>query len=152
MTTLTMQEHAEQLAKAFDVRLIVHSALKPHEACAIPHLRVVLAAPIVEHLTYAVVLHELGHLVAPVGALTDRPRTAKVQQAEEDAAWHWARHHALEWTPEMEALARYAEATYQTPEPVAPRQAPVAPPPAPVAPKPKQPERIDWTKWERRTK
>ena len=141
----TFQAHARELARAFNARLIESDQLKPEEALALPPLRVVLCAPITERLTYAVALHELGHLAAPLGALRAvvAGNRENLRRDEEDAAWAWARHHALEWTPEMEALAQWAEATYhQTP----PAAAPADPAPAPDSPKPVG-QQIDWSEW-----
>jgi hypothetical protein len=140
---MKLQKHAYELAAWIKVRLIESDQLRPEEACAIPHLRVVLTGPITERLTYAVVLHELGHFGAATGVFEDRPRTLNVMRDEEHAAWAWARHYALEWTEDMEALAQWAENTYLA-EPAA------APPrPAPAAPKPKK-QQIDWNEWEKR--
>jgi hypothetical protein len=138
---LTLQEHARQLAKAFDVRLIESDQLKPDEAMAVPFKRIVLAAPVMEETTYAVVLHEIGHLAAAAGVLIGEARTLTIRRIEEDAAWNWARHYALEWTPLMESIARMCEATYeQAVEPPA-RPVPAMPPAAP----PFKP--IDWEEW-----
>ena len=137
-TALELRAHALQLAKAFDVRLIQSAQLKPDEALGITGLRVALCTAIVDETTYAVALHEIGHLAAPTGfvrGVCDGPR-ANLLRIEEDAAWTWARHYALVWTPPMQAVALWAEGTY--------RQADrSAEPPAPVAPK----ASIDWTKY-----
>jgi hypothetical protein len=140
LTTTLLQDHACDLAVAFDIRLILDKRLRPEEALALPHLRVVIATTITEETTYAVVLHEFGHLVAALGAVrTPRdPRNANLMRVEEDAAWAWARHYALDWTPTMEAVATYARSTYD--DAVATQ---TAPPAAPVAPRPS----IDWSKW-----
>jgi hypothetical protein len=63
-----------------------------------------------------------------------------LRRDEEDAAWGWARRMAIEWTPEMEAMARWAESTYHVP--------PAAPAPEP-APEPRKPvgQQIDWSDW-----
>jgi hypothetical protein len=132
----TFQAHARELARAFDVRLIESDQLKPEEALAIPPLRVVLVRTITEEMSYAVALHEIGHLASPTGVLTGE-RTARLQLTQEDAAWTWARHYALEWTPAMERLAQYAEGTYQ-------QAKPSPEPPAPAAPIRQQ---IDWSDW-----
>jgi hypothetical protein len=139
----TFQEHARALARAFDVRLIESEQLRPEEALAIPPMRVVLCAPVSERMTYAVALHEIGHVVAPLGSLVggvagDR---ANLRRDEEDAAWAWARHHALEWTPDMDAVARWAEATYRTPPAAVPAD------PAPEVPKKPVGQQIDWSRW-----
>jgi hypothetical protein len=137
MTPAARQAHARELAAAFNVRLIETAQLQPDEAMAILHLRVALVSPIIDETTYAVALHELGHLIAPTGVVrhvTTGDR-GNLQRIEEDAAWKWAKHYALDWTPVMEALATWAEGTYQ-------RAAPAAPP-VPAAP----PKRIDWSDW-----
>lgn len=133
-----LQAHARSLADAFKMRLIESSQLLPEEAMSLPHIRVALCAPIIDETTYAVALHELGHLASPTGALRaagvvgDR---ANLMRDEEDAAWTWARHYALIWTAPMEAVATWAERTYAAPA------APPAPPPLP----PRQ--RINWNHW-----
>jgi len=137
----TRQEHVQQLADAFEVRLIISPLLKPEEAMAIPAHRLVLAAPIHEDLGYAVVLHELGHLASPTGALQGVTRTPRVLLTEEEAAWNWARHYALDWTASMEGLARWAMSTYEDHPAPAPRG---------QLDKPAKPQQqIDWTKWKR---
>lgn len=136
-STAALQVHARELASAFDVRLIESSLLQPEEALGITRLRVALVSTIVDRTTYAVALHEIGHLASPTGIVRhvcsgDRWNLLRI---EEDAAWAWARHYALLWTPDMEAVARWAEGTYQ--------QAGVpADPPAPVAPR-----AINWNDW-----
>jgi len=129
-----LQAHARELAAAFNVRLIESAQLQPDEALGISGLRVALCAVITDETTYAVALHEIGHLASPTGVvrgLVDGQR-GNLLRIEEDAAWAWARHYALVWTPLMDRIARWAEGTY------AERPAPQAP----VAPK-----RIDWKDW-----
>ena len=144
MTTVpsvaTLQAHAHDIAQAFDVRLVECAALQPHEAFAHPRLRAAFVGTIVDETTYAVALHEVGHLASPTGVLRTvvDGDTRNLSLDEEDAAWHWARHYALVWTPVMDAVAHWAEGTYQA-------AAKSAAPPAPVAPKPQS--RIDWSKW-----
>jgi hypothetical protein len=132
-----LQQHALDLAAAFDVRVVESSQIKPHEAFAAPHLRLVVVSPIVDDTTYAVVLHEVGHLCAPLGVLrtSSTSDALSLKQAEEDAAWTWARHYALDWTPAMDAVAAWAEGTYQ-------------PPPPPRRPEPNS--QIDWSRYDRR--
>jgi hypothetical protein len=141
----TFQQHTRELARAFNVRLIESDQLRPEEAVGLSWIRVVLCAPVLERMTYAVALHEIGHLAAPCGVLrTQTPgNRTNLTRDEEDAAWAWARHHALEWTPEMEALAQWAEGTYHQPPPAA---APADPAPAPEPPKPVG-QHIDWSDW-----
>jgi len=115
-----LTRHAREVAGAFGVHLVLDGAVKPEDAVAgvtrEDRRRVVIAAPIVDETTYAVVLHELGHLLHPGGSVRTAA-TAKslgLMQHEEEAAWSWARHHALEWTAVMETVAEWALSTYYT--------------------------------------
>ena len=137
-TALDLQAHARQLSTAFDVRLIEAAALKPEEALSLSHLRVALCHPIIDETTYAVALHEMGHLAAPCGVLRSvvNGDISRLMRDEEEAAWAWARHYALVWTPAMEAVATWAEGTY-------------APRPAATTTTTTQPARkqINWKDW-----
>jgi len=140
-----LADHARGLAEAFKLRLIESPQLRPDEAVALSHIGVALVAPIIDETTYAVALHELGHLASPTGALRaaiargtslspeDR---ARLMRDEEDAAWTWARHYALTWTALMDSLANWAEGTYAAP----------APAPTPAAPTVQQ-TKIDWSRY-----
>jgi len=135
-TPAALQAHARELAAAFNVRLIESAQLQPDEALGMPHLRVALCSTVIDETTYAVALHEIGHLAAPTGVVRgvvegDRGNLLRIEEA---AAWAWARHYALIWTPLMERIATWAEGTYA---------ARPAAPPAPAAPRP----RIDWNDW-----
>jgi len=141
----TWQEHAHHLALAFQKRLIEVPHMKPEEACALIGLDTVYCAPITERLTYAIALHELGHLIAPSGALRVAGVSGNLdnlRRDEEDAAWAWARQHALEWTADMDALAQWAEGTYRA------AAAPAAPAAAPADPPKPFGQQIDWSEWE----
>jgi hypothetical protein len=143
MTLSALQSHARALAVAFDVQLVEDPRLKPDEACALTSGRVVFAAPVIEETTYAVVLHEIGHLASPTGivrhAVAPGGNPASVLLIEEEAAWAWAQHYALEWTPVMESVKTWALGTYQENL----RRQPVTP--APVA-RPRVP--IDWSRYD----
>lgn len=141
-TVAQLQAHAQQVATAFDVRLIACPQLRPEEAFAVVQLRAVFASPVVDETTYAVQLHELGHLLAPSGLLRDVVRDgdpANLMRDEEDAAWAWVRHHAIVWTPVMETVAQWAEQTYAAPSSP-------APPPQRDTPQPPS-SRIDWRRY-----
>ena len=148
--TLTdLQRHAREIAAAFNVRLVEDARIRHEEALGIPHLRVVLMGAIVDETTYAVALHEIGHLCSPTGVVRHviSGNRADALLVEEDAAWTWARHYALEWTPAMEQLACWAVSTYEQArdaarETAAPRRAP-EPEPEPQAPS----TPINWNDW-----
>lgn len=118
--TSTLVRHARELAAAFEILLIEVVGLPPEDAAANTTERAVVAAPIIDETTYAVVLHEIGHILAPLGSLAhQRQRATSIEQAHrlrleaEDAAWAWAKHYALDWTPAMDALRVWAYGTYE---------------------------------------
>ncbi len=115
MTPEQRRTHCHDLAKAFDVRLIEDSKLPPEHARADVANRTVFSAPIADETIYAVVLHEMGHVLAPAGALrTESTRLSSgLMLHEEQAAWEWAQHYAIEWTPAMDAVKAWALSTYQ---------------------------------------
>lgn len=128
METVKLAQHVQDLAKAFGIRLVFDSNLAPDEAMASHHhdgVDVVIARPVTDETSYAVVLHEMGHHLQPMGHLRtekdipkpgchprDRHRWANLKLEEEQAAWIWARHYALEWTIPMAMVERFAYETY----------------------------------------
>lgn len=71
-----------------------------------PTLRAVLVPTVGDEVSYAIALHELGHLrptnhLSPVETHTNRD----LLLMEELAAWDWARATALDWTPTMAHVA-----------------------------------------------
>lgn len=118
--------HARELAKAFNVDLredpnrhelssgakFVDEAPKPGKLQkGLLHCHVDIAT-INSERRYAIALHEMGHICAPGGCLTDRERTPQVKLEEETAAWNWAKHYSLEWTMEMEETYVRGMSTY----------------------------------------
>jgi hypothetical protein len=51
--------------------------------------------PVKTAKTYAVALHEIGHILGP--------RQSSTRLDQEVGAWEWAERNALEWTPAMSA-------------------------------------------------
>jgi hypothetical protein len=124
---VTLAKHAHDIAGAFDIDLLLSDYLGPTDGVAMIRWdgrRGVFARPITDERSYIVVMHELGHHLAPSGMLREPmrlpvPRTFEehrrwvaLQVEEERAAWEWARHHALCWTPVMTFTERDAYATY----------------------------------------
>lgn len=143
-----LRQHVLDLARAFDVRVVETTEVPPEGAAAAPRQRVIVVAPIHDETLYAVALHELGHILAPAGWLPgvegDRLR---IKVAEEEAAWEWARHYALEWTPVMEQVAAWGFASYtealQEQEAEAQLLAALLPPPPTITDK-----RVPWEQYE----
>lgn len=108
-------QHVLDLAAAFKVTVHISPNLRPEQAGANPRIRAIAISPIVDETTYAVALHEMGHLVNPLGcrSLENRDLPAVTVLSEEHAAWEWAQHVALEWTGPMEAVRVWAVGTYE---------------------------------------
>ena len=117
-------QHARELAAAFKVALCIMD-IPPENAGANvkPHgeyLGTVKCGRIIDDTTYAVALHEMGHVVAPCGGLPEERRrvtgaaSLRVKLIEERAAWDWAMHYACDWTPAMEQVKQWALSTYET--------------------------------------
>jgi hypothetical protein len=136
MTVVQYVEHAYALAHAFHVQLVLARDVDPGKAGADVRakskkqpveVKTVYAKTITDDTSYIVVLHEMGHCCAPLGALQhqlnltapganstwdDAFRYLDVQIESEEAAWTWARHYALEWTVGMEQVEQQAMGTY----------------------------------------
>lgn len=117
-------DHARAVAKAFSVAL-VEQAMAPEKAGAAKQARlgfvgVVFCAPVTDETTYAVAMHEIGHVLSPLGSMAHERASAtptsvwRLKLDEEQAAWEWAHHYALDWTPAMEAVKAWALSTYET--------------------------------------
>lgn len=134
-----LRKHVVDVAAAFNIKLSFDESLRPEDAAALhlPALEIVgttdgsvginlvkmklaICRPVVDETSYAVTLHELGHLIAPNGSLPAEHAQARsmdrhlaIQLVEEQAAWEWAVHQAMEWTPVMQSVMDYAIGTYQ---------------------------------------
>ncbi len=129
LTTTNLAGHVVQLAAAFSIYIHLIEEAVDAVAGHVPidsHLplddqrKIILIAPVTGEITYAIALHEMGHLLAPFGQvtlsqasvqmrLTSEPTTrsdVRLQLQEEEAAWEWARHYALDWTTRMSDIQR----------------------------------------------
>lgn len=68
--------------------------------------RLIKIRPVKTAITYAVALHEIGHIL---GA-----RQSGTRMDKEVGAWEWAEKNALEWTPTMSATRAKALRSYLT--------------------------------------
>lgn len=125
---MSYAQHIAQLAVANHIIVDEHPDIPPHGGVArimavatttgrIP-ARVIQIHPVIDETTYCVALHEMGHLCAPGGmvpidimATPFQIQCHKIDQ--EDAAWRWAREHAMEWTGPMESVYAWARETYR---------------------------------------
>lgn len=90
MTSEEMAQHVAAICRDEGIRVLSHSrggrASRTHKVIAI--------RPVKSAITYAVALHELGHVLGP---WQSQPRLYA-----EAGAWKWAREVAGIWTPSME--------------------------------------------------
>lgn len=89
-TVQTMRDHIDALCARHDVRMGRHS----RGGNASRRGRFINIRPVKSAITYAVALHELGHVL---GQYQSQPRLYK-----EAGAWKWALENALVWTPPMQ--------------------------------------------------
>lgn len=135
MTGADYRAHVLALARAFGVRVVEDSGIGVEDSALVeatfglggPVLATfVRVPPITNAFTYAVALHELGHQLAACGRLDHEKARAssqgqrhRLQRTEEDAAWAWAAHQALEWNAEMDAARRIGLESYEQKQPMA---------------------------------
>lgn len=126
MTTDEMQADIDRLAAPLGARIkyyddmpwdAAHGHLDPPGVCT---------PPIVDEKTYAIALHELGHIATePAGYDRTTPSMSTLLRfnigtapdfelaiAMEVAAWDWAKSQARAWTPPMADVERRAMASY----------------------------------------
>lgn len=142
MTVANFRKHTADLAKAFDIDLLFNKDLKREQAMALIlneeaftfiermlgcKRKTVMAVPIEDETGYAVVMHEIGHHLAPNGIVLikepkpgchprDRFTYRAAQLVAETEAWEWARYYTEQvfvWTVGMESVRRFAIATYE---------------------------------------
>lgn len=87
-----MAAHIAELARANDI-IIQRST---HRGCAFRATRIVKIRPVCSPVTYAIALHEIGHILGPMQKGKRLFREA--------GAWLWARDNAPVWTDTMTRL------------------------------------------------
>ena len=81
--------HITRLCKIEDITVESHS----RGGRAYRRKRLIKMRPVKSDITYAVALHEIGHILGP--------RQSGTRLDKEVGAWEWAEQHALEWTAAM---------------------------------------------------
>jgi hypothetical protein len=94
-----MRQHIERLCQENEIRCWQDST-HPN-AWSANAFREIHTPPIKGAVSYAVALHEIGHILG-------RYQHSRHVFIREDWAWRWARVHALIWTPAMERHAQWA--------------------------------------------
>jgi hypothetical protein len=86
--------HIARICKIEDITVENHS----RGGRAYRRERRIKIRPVKSAITYAVALHEIGHILGP--------RQCGTRLDKEVGAWEWAQEHALEWTDTMTAKMR----------------------------------------------
>lgn len=128
-----LRQHVIDLSKAFHIELLQLPGM-PYEAAVAAqlsffgkegegarglkvekNLNFVLCRPVVDESTYAVAMHEFGHVLHPTGRLQTpgQPPNWMLRLQEEESAWEWAEMNALDWSPTMEHVKEFAVSTYR---------------------------------------
>ena len=88
-----MVTHIADLCSEHGIEVTAHSS----GGRAWRQIRKVSIKPVRSAVTYAVALHEIGHILGP-----DQNKPSLFKEA---GAWMWATQNALEWSPQMRAKA-----------------------------------------------
>jgi hypothetical protein len=108
LTAKQMAAHVAAVCK--ENRIVIGSHSRGGRAWRVPrgaptdHRGRINIRPVKSAVTYAVALHEIGHVL---GKWQSRPRLES-----EAGAWLWARENARCWTPRMDATMRKAMDSY----------------------------------------
>ena len=110
MTVKDYRDHLKRLSREHNIIVEEVFGGPRHGARAWPGLRFIRLPEVCDDTSYALALHEFGHLIAPngsgisIGQFGDKndPMHCYDLLKEEFAAWAWARENAIEWTNGME--------------------------------------------------
>lgn len=100
-TQLQKQRHIWELCGEHNI--LVMPSPEPDNSMSNPLLRVIAIHPIKDDASYAVALHEIGHILGQQSYFT---------LEREAFAWLWAKANALEWTLAMEEDMHRSLGTY----------------------------------------
>lgn len=84
--------HIARICKIEDIEVSSHS----RGGRAYRRKRLIKIRPVKTAITYAIALHEIGHILGP--------RQSGTRLDKEVGAWEWAEQHAVEWTDAMTAV------------------------------------------------
>lgn len=98
MNVATMRQHIESLAQQQQIVVYTNRVRRTANAFALREAEEVHTPPIRSAITYAVALHEIGHILG-------RHQQSRHSIVREEWAWRWARENALVWTAAMERHA-----------------------------------------------
>lgn len=98
-----LKAHVHQLCRKNKIRIRYAKKLK-RQGHANFDLREIEIRPVLSHTTYAIAIHEIGHLL-------NRSQSRPILE-QEALAWLWAKKHALCWSPTMERVMRRGLQSY----------------------------------------
>jgi hypothetical protein len=104
VTVSAMRAHIECLAERHQIHVFPYMK-RLDQGRSFRELEEVYISPVRSILSYAVALHEIGHVLG-------RHQTSRRVMVRERWAWHWARANALVWTPRLDAHADASLAYY----------------------------------------
>ena len=103
-TAVEMRRHIARLCADNAITHYTHPR-RTGEAGASPEEREIRTPPVRSAATYAVAMHEIGHVLG-------RHQRSRKTMVAERWAWRWARENAIAWTDRMERQAARALASY----------------------------------------
>ena len=105
LTIGEMDKHVQLIAD--ENQIVIHRSLKRlSRSYSIRVSEEIHVTPIRSVLSYAVALHELGHVLGP-------HQSSLRVLVRERAAWKWAKRNALLWSPRMQARAEASIQWYE---------------------------------------
>lgn len=114
------REHVVKLLTTHRIAMTErHDKFDPLMVYSVMGSRSIQVQPVVDAITYAIALHEIGHIVAQRkagiginGGDLDDPMFVYDVLTEEHAAWEWAESVALDWPVEMAHIRQLAMTNY----------------------------------------
>jgi hypothetical protein len=97
ITIANMVDHVERFCRSQEIN-IFYWCRRSNDSYSLAPCDEIYIAPIKSVVTYAVALHEIGHL-------RGRHQKSRHCIVRERWAWEWAKRNALVWTPRMERNA-----------------------------------------------
>jgi hypothetical protein len=105
MNVVLLEGHIASLCRKSRIACLYNGG-HVNDSWGSPYVRQIAIAPVVGEVSYAVALHELGHVLG-------RYQKSWVILTRERYAWHWARDHAIAWTPVMQRRAALCLSQYE---------------------------------------
>lgn len=91
---MNLADHIERICKIEDIKIESHS----RGGRAYRRKRLIKIRPVKSEITYAIALHEIGHILGK--------RQSGTRLDKEVGAWEWALEHAVRWTLPMSRKMR----------------------------------------------